>query len=534
MDVTNRLLAYQISTQIPAHDIPPFMNATINPLLLPPSLSPSSSARWINALFFFSLVLSLAAALFGIMAKQWVREYMKWNAPLAAPRENVLVRQIRFEAWESWNVEAIMWSIPFLLEVAMILFLLGTVALLWTLDSVVAASATASVAAFLILVSTFTTLPIMVKHCPYKAPPSWVLLRIMESLGSWIFPRRWRHTQTWRGRDLASSEFAEDDLSRLDRVFQEKHTILDHDGGAVSNATAQEQHSNYHQDILPEFTRDVIEVPILLRALLWISQASQDPRLCRYFDQCMADLRPSRNVHAHTLTDWCMLSTLRRDSNLTLPPISAILSSITDESAMLPRTGSRLSASELRKVIGITINTGLELPYDESSGELVEATISYDATTERIFSDYSSPSNPLFFRVLATTLTTVTEPWTRTGFDPTEGPNPDSGIDLTMLLKVFEMVVLMTDIASSSTDVTFLRNERHMQGLLSILDDNPKLQKFLHARAPGLCFWAFALVLKFDNVKMGPYTGLSGMCIIPSLQLAILISPTKVPYGQPY
>ena len=100
--------------------MPPALNSTVSNLVDSATFSPPTSARWINGLFFYSLVLSLAAALFGILAKQWIREYLKWNAAIGDPRENVLVRQIRFEAWRDWNVEGVLWSIPFLLELAMI------------------------------------------------------------------------------------------------------------------------------------------------------------------------------------------------------------------------------------------------------------------------------------------------------------------------------------------------------------------------------------------------------------------------------
>ncbi|EKM61824.1 uncharacterized protein PHACADRAFT_84717, partial [Phanerochaete carnosa HHB-10118-sp] len=145
----------------------------MNSFLDSPPFIPSASARWINSLFFISLVLSLAAALLGILAKQWIREYMQWNSPLAAPRENVLVRQMRFEAWEAWNVAATISAVPALLEVAMILFLVGMIILLWTLDDVVAICVTAATAAFLLVVSAFTILPVLFHRCPYRSPTAW-------------------------------------------------------------------------------------------------------------------------------------------------------------------------------------------------------------------------------------------------------------------------------------------------------------------------------------------------------------------------
>ncbi|KIJ62275.1 hypothetical protein HYDPIDRAFT_30538 [Hydnomerulius pinastri MD-312] len=109
----------------------------------PEQFKPPSSSVWINALWFLSLVLSLASALFGMMAKQWLREYMQWTTMMSLPEDAVLVRQLRYEAFMDWNTPAMLASIPALLEVAVILFLLGMVILLYTLNDVVADICTA-------------------------------------------------------------------------------------------------------------------------------------------------------------------------------------------------------------------------------------------------------------------------------------------------------------------------------------------------------------------------------------------------------
>ncbi|KIP10744.1 hypothetical protein PHLGIDRAFT_64885, partial [Phlebiopsis gigantea 11061_1 CR5-6] len=159
MTTTNQLLALGFSSQL--IDIPQAFQATLNSARSPVPFSPPITARWINGLFYVSLVLSLAAALFGIIAKQWLREYLQWNSPLSSPRENVLVRQIRFEAFNTWNVVSTISAIPALLELSVILFLVGIVILLWTLDNIVASCVTFIVIVFLGVVSAFTILPIL-------------------------------------------------------------------------------------------------------------------------------------------------------------------------------------------------------------------------------------------------------------------------------------------------------------------------------------------------------------------------------------
>ena len=183
---TNQLIAFGISQFVGPTPIAsvPAINAAITDLLSSAPFSAPTNARWINALFFTSMVLSLAAALFGIRAKQWLRKYMQWNSPLNTPRDNILVRQIRVEAWESWNIDVTISFIPALLELAMVLFLAGIVVLLWTLDDVVAKAVTTIVAVFLLVIAAFTVLPIFFKRSPYKSPISWAFVAAANTAAS--------------------------------------------------------------------------------------------------------------------------------------------------------------------------------------------------------------------------------------------------------------------------------------------------------------------------------------------------------------
>ncbi|KIP06867.1 hypothetical protein PHLGIDRAFT_90407, partial [Phlebiopsis gigantea 11061_1 CR5-6] len=75
MNTTNQLLAYGLSSQLSPSIFSSALNSTISSILSSRPFIVPISARWINSLFFVSLVLSLSAAFFGILAKQWLREY---------------------------------------------------------------------------------------------------------------------------------------------------------------------------------------------------------------------------------------------------------------------------------------------------------------------------------------------------------------------------------------------------------------------------------------------------------------------------
>ncbi len=173
-------LLTRISSQLEAS--PLSMNYTASPTVsLSNTFRVSASMRWINALWFLSLIFSLASALFGIFVKQWIREYLQWNQPAAPPRENVLVRQLRSEAWDDWNVPVGIAAIPALLQLGVVLFVLGLIVLLWTLDPIVATIATTAAALLLIIAFTVTILPAFSHRCPYKSPTGWACVIMVNA-----------------------------------------------------------------------------------------------------------------------------------------------------------------------------------------------------------------------------------------------------------------------------------------------------------------------------------------------------------------
>lgn len=75
------LVLRRISVQLESFTLSPGLANSSSSAPPLPSLDfvADSATRWINTLWFLSLVFSLASALFGIMVKQWIREYMQWN-----------------------------------------------------------------------------------------------------------------------------------------------------------------------------------------------------------------------------------------------------------------------------------------------------------------------------------------------------------------------------------------------------------------------------------------------------------------------
>ncbi|KAJ7575296.1 hypothetical protein C8J56DRAFT_838238 [Mycena floridula] len=152
----------------------------------------------INILWFLSLVLALSAASGGILAKQWLREYRR-DPPGISNRERLSHRQLRDQGWGIWKVEEIISALPIILEIALVLFFVGVMELLWSLNRVVALSVTVVIALTVLFLIAATVLPAFymcrqfrneaerrgwkigwdnLNPCPYKSAQSLLFARL--------------------------------------------------------------------------------------------------------------------------------------------------------------------------------------------------------------------------------------------------------------------------------------------------------------------------------------------------------------------
>ncbi|TFK84738.1 hypothetical protein K466DRAFT_496034, partial [Polyporus arcularius HHB13444] len=127
----------------------------------------------LNALWFSSLISSLAAASIGIMVKQWLTEYK--SGVSGTSRQTARLRQLRLNSLQRWRVKEIVSFLPVLLQIASGLFFAGLLILLWNLNRTVAIVGTFFVAILLAFSLGTIILPSVVSHCSYLSPPSRVL-----------------------------------------------------------------------------------------------------------------------------------------------------------------------------------------------------------------------------------------------------------------------------------------------------------------------------------------------------------------------
>ncbi|KAK0498086.1 hypothetical protein EDD18DRAFT_1071351, partial [Armillaria luteobubalina] len=89
------------------------------------TFSPSTSDTWVNGLWFTSLSLSLTAALFTILTKQWIHQYM--SVPSGTPQDRCCVRQFHYMGLQQWRVGLIIGLLPVLMSALLAMFLVGLV-----------------------------------------------------------------------------------------------------------------------------------------------------------------------------------------------------------------------------------------------------------------------------------------------------------------------------------------------------------------------------------------------------------------------
>ena len=478
-----------------------------------PAFTPSPTARWINVLFFLSLVFSLAAALFGILAKQWLREFMQWNSPLVTPRENVLVRQIRYEAWETWNVAATISSIPALLEVAMLLFLAGIVILLWTLDSIVAIVITVASALFLGTVSAFTILPILFKSCPYKSPTAWacvVAVSAMLNFGVWVRRlceklvrgfrnpldfdwRTWRvvewpkQPRNWRERErhmeipgMFRSKTSQDDAyTAIEEAIHVQRSGLRADGTPI------DEHKQGFSRVQLSLAalQDLHEVSILFRSLSWVYKASDDPRVRGYVVQAMNTIHTklSDTIDARTITnisDWCLIWALQT-GNLRHPA-----------QALLPSpNGPAGIATILRKVREMWERQAV---YTPQGSRIVERTIQR-VQFGGIFLQLSDTDNaPLLAHLIDSDLRAALRNLQRVVDD-----SRNMVIPVTMGRFVLELLSVLGCIYANRLIPV---SELHLRGVQSMIGTK-ELKKTLDTHFPGLRSSALLVASRLTRVE---------------------------------
>ncbi|KAH9926029.1 uncharacterized protein B0H18DRAFT_876710, partial [Fomitopsis serialis] len=132
--------------------------------------SPPAAPRWIAALWFVALVFSLSAASVGLAVNQWLNFHATEKAGLQDASQKAWTWQLRRHAMDKWKVEFMVGILPFLLQVALVLFLVGIVGYLWELGFDIAIPSTVFVGVLFLFLAFTSVSPALVDYSAYKSP----------------------------------------------------------------------------------------------------------------------------------------------------------------------------------------------------------------------------------------------------------------------------------------------------------------------------------------------------------------------------
>ena len=169
-----QLEAFRVNTPFVNSTQPAFDSSSDDPFQVP------LYAIWLNALWFVSLIFSLASATIGITVKQWLKEY---NSGLfGSSRDVTRRRQYRYDNLQKWRVPTMVALVPVLLIIAVVLFLAGLLILLYSIHQTVALIASIFAGFLLLFVLVTTVLPTVFKTCCYYSPQAHTFLIFARGL----------------------------------------------------------------------------------------------------------------------------------------------------------------------------------------------------------------------------------------------------------------------------------------------------------------------------------------------------------------
>ncbi|KAH9166550.1 hypothetical protein EDB89DRAFT_2232827 [Lactarius sanguifluus] len=148
----------QISAQDPIAPLPPFQ--------------PTTSAIWINALWFLSLVISLFCALLATLQQHWARRYLHRTQTQCAVHKRARLRSFFSEGVERFHLAFAVEAIPALLHISVFLFLTGLVISLFTIHHTIAYIILAATVAGGLVYMMITVMPVFYHNSPYHSPLS--------------------------------------------------------------------------------------------------------------------------------------------------------------------------------------------------------------------------------------------------------------------------------------------------------------------------------------------------------------------------
>jgi hypothetical protein len=184
-NTTTQSLLAQISQQLSNTNTNGTIHAAIPSTQTP--FSPSTSAIFVNSVWFLSLVLSLTCALMATLLQQWARRYLQIVKRNHAPHVRAHIREYFSRGARKFRIFGLVELLPSLLLLSVLLFFAGLVVFAFLANHTVAFITLAVVGFCFLSYIALTLMPLIHHDCPYYTPLTSVLWFSFQIVGLSFF-----------------------------------------------------------------------------------------------------------------------------------------------------------------------------------------------------------------------------------------------------------------------------------------------------------------------------------------------------------
>ncbi|KAJ3555572.1 hypothetical protein NM688_g2502 [Phlebia brevispora] len=161
-----------------------YINSTFHVPIPPSDFHASTTDVRINVCWFASLVLSLSTASFGIIVKQWLREYLVIRHTI--PQQRVRIRYFRYRGVIKWKLFEIAGALPLILQVALALFFVGLCFFTREVHPAIGRTCLVLVSGWAVFFTFFLIAPILSPRCPFKTRYLRASLQYIRARLRWV------------------------------------------------------------------------------------------------------------------------------------------------------------------------------------------------------------------------------------------------------------------------------------------------------------------------------------------------------------
>ena len=177
-----RLLIYKIDNTTFGNDIP----------TIPQWTGPPRRLIYVQAILFASLAASLFASFLAVLGKQWLNRY-ELKGIRGSDIERDQERQRKLDGVEAWYFDAVMESLPLMLQAALLLLGCALSLYLWGIDTTIA-SVVLGITSFGLTFYLFIIIAgVATENCPYQTPASQFICYLGRNFGN-VFAAAFRET----------------------------------------------------------------------------------------------------------------------------------------------------------------------------------------------------------------------------------------------------------------------------------------------------------------------------------------------------